>query len=142
MARAYDRDLRVRVVEAIEAGATGEAAAERFGIGKSTAGAWARLKRATGDVTPGKQGQPAGSKLDVHADFILALVEAQADLTLAEIGSGTRHAGSAGNGLACLRPARDHAQKACPRKGGKGARQRAGTGGRRCRPAGLARRVK
>jgi transposase len=85
MARAYDRDLRVRVVEAIEAGATGEAAAERFGIGKSTAGTWARLKRATGDVTPGKQGQPAGSKLDAHADFILALVEAQADITLAEI---------------------------------------------------------
>jgi transposase len=44
MARAYDRDLRLRVVEAIEGGATGEAAAERFGIGKSTAGAWARLK--------------------------------------------------------------------------------------------------
>lgn len=85
MARAYDRDLRVRVVEAIEAGATGEAAAGRFGIGKSTAGAWARLKRATGDVVPGKQGQPSGSKLDVHADFILALVAAQADITLAEI---------------------------------------------------------
>lgn len=85
MARAYDRDLRVRVVEAMEAGATGEAAAERFGIGKSTAGAWARLKRATGDVRPGKQGQPAGSKLDVHADFILALIGAQADITLAEI---------------------------------------------------------
>ena len=85
MARAYDRDLRVRVVDAIESGASGDAAAERFGIGKSTAGAWARLKRATGDVTPGKQGQPAGSKLDAHADFIFALVEAQADITLAEI---------------------------------------------------------
>lgn len=85
MAKAYDRDLRVRVVEAIEDGATGEAAAERFGIGKSTAGAWARLKRDTGDVTPGKQGQPVGSKLDAHADFILALVAAQADITLAEI---------------------------------------------------------
>ena len=85
MAKAYDRDLRVRVVAAIEAGATGEAAAERFGIGKSTAGAWARLKRRTGDVTPGRQGQPARSKLDPHADFILALVAAEVDITLAEI---------------------------------------------------------
>jgi len=85
MAKAYDRDLRVRVVAAIEAGATGEAAAARFGIGKSTAGAWARLKRRTGDVTPGRQGQPARSKLDRHADFILALVEAEVDITLAEI---------------------------------------------------------
>jgi transposase len=85
MAKAYDRDLRVRVVAAIEAGATGEAAAERFEIGKSTAGAWARLKRRTGDVTPGRQGQPSRSKLDPHADFILALLEAEADITLAEI---------------------------------------------------------
>lgn len=85
MTKAYDRDLRVRVVAAIEAGATGEAAAERFGIGASTAGAWARLKRRTGDVTPGRQGQPAGSKLDRHADFILGLVAAEVDITLAEI---------------------------------------------------------
>jgi hypothetical protein len=35
MAKAYDRDLRVRVVAAIEAGATGEAASERYGIGKA-----------------------------------------------------------------------------------------------------------
>jgi len=85
MAKAYDRDLRVRVVGAIEAGATGEAAAERYGIGKSTAGAWARLKRRTGDVIPGRQGQPGDSKLDPYADFILALVAAEVDITLAEI---------------------------------------------------------
>jgi transposase len=85
MARAYDLDLRLRVVEAIEAGASTEAAAERFDIGKATAGAWARLKRATGAVTPGRQGKPKGSKLDAHGDFILGLVEAAPDITLAEI---------------------------------------------------------
>jgi transposase len=85
MAKAYDMDLRLRVVGAIEAGASTEAAADRFDIGKATAGAWARLKRATGAVTPGRQGKPKGSKLDPHADFILGLVEAAPDITLAEI---------------------------------------------------------
>jgi transposase len=85
MAKAYDRDLRLRVVAAIEAGATTEVAAERFGIGKATAGAWARLKRATGDVAPGRQGQPPGSKLDPHADFIFGLLEEKIDISLVEI---------------------------------------------------------
>ena len=85
MAKAYDVDLRLRVVDAIEAGATTEAAAVRFDIGKATAGAWARLKRATGTVTPGRQGKPKGSKLDPHAEFILDLVAAAPDITLAEI---------------------------------------------------------
>lgn len=85
MARAYDMDLRVRVVEAIEAGASTGEAADRFDIGKATAGAWARLKRATGALTPGRQGKPKGSKLDAHAEFIFALIEAAPDITLAEI---------------------------------------------------------
>lgn len=54
MTKAYDRDSRLRVVAAIEAGPTTQEAADRFGIGKATAWAWARLKRATGDVTAGR----------------------------------------------------------------------------------------
>ena len=85
MASAYSRDLRVRVVEAMEEGASQQEAAERYGVGKATAGAWSRLKRASGDVAPAKQGRREGSKLDAHADFILALVEANRDITLSEI---------------------------------------------------------
>lgn len=85
MARPYEMDLRVRVVEAIEAGASTQEAAERFDIGKATAGAWARLKRATGSVAPGRLGKPKGSRLDAHEDFILALVDAHCDITLDEI---------------------------------------------------------
>jgi len=85
MAKAYDRDLRLRVVAAIEAGASTEVAARRFGIGKATAGAWARLKRATGDVAPGRQGKPARSKLDAHAAFIFGLLDEMVDISLAEI---------------------------------------------------------
>lgn len=85
MAKAYDRDLRLRVVAAVEAGASTAAAAERFGIGKATAGAWARLKRASGDIAPGKQGKPSRSKLDPHADFIFGLLDETIDISLAEI---------------------------------------------------------
>lgn len=85
MARAYGLDLRLRVVAAIEEGATTEAAARRFSVGKATAGAWARLKRRTGGVAPGKQGQPSRSKLDPHADFIFSLLDENVDISLAEI---------------------------------------------------------
>ena len=85
MTRAYGMDLRVRVVEAIEAGMSTAVAARHYCVSKAAAGAWARLKRSTGSVAPRKQGKPRGSKLDVHAGFILELIEAQKDITLVEM---------------------------------------------------------
>ena len=61
MARAYSLDLRERVVAAIEEGLSTHEAAARFSVGISTAGSWTRLKRAQGDVRPGRQGKPKGS---------------------------------------------------------------------------------
>lgn len=87
MAAALSLDLRQRVVAAVvEEGLSTYAAARRFAIGVSTVGAWVRRWRRTGDLRPGWQGQPKGSKLDPHEDFILALVEANEDITLTEIG--------------------------------------------------------
>jgi len=60
-------------------------AAARFSIGIATAGAWARLKRATGAVLPARQGKPKGSVLDAHADFIFGLIDEAPDVTLEEI---------------------------------------------------------
>jgi transposase len=85
MARAYSLDLRQRVVDAIEGGLSTREAARQFSIGIATAGAWHRLWRRTGDVRPGRQGQPEHSKLDAHEDFILGLVEEIKDIALAEI---------------------------------------------------------
>jgi transposase len=85
MARAYSLDLRWRVVDAMAGGLSTREAARRFAIGIATAGAWHRLWRRTGDVRPSRQGQPEGSKLDPHEDFILGLVEAVKDISLAEI---------------------------------------------------------
>jgi transposase len=58
MGKSYSMDLRERVVAAIEGGVSTRQAAARFAIGIATAGAWARLKRATGEVRPAKQGKP------------------------------------------------------------------------------------
>src|ERR1700674_3875294 len=46
---------------------------------------WGRLKRATGDVRPAKQGKPKGSVLDAHADFILGALAEAPDTTLDEM---------------------------------------------------------
>lgn len=85
MGRPYSMDLRERVIAAIEGGMSTGEAAKRFLIGKATAGAWARLKRATGSVAPPKQGKPKGSVLDAHADFICGLIDETPDITLDEM---------------------------------------------------------
>jgi transposase len=85
MARAYSLDLRQRVVDAIEGGLSTREAARQFSIGIATAGAWYRLWRRTGDLRPGRQGQPERSKLDAHEAFILGLVDKVKDIALTEI---------------------------------------------------------
>ena len=85
MGKPYSMDLRERVVAAIESGESTHRAAARFAIGIATAGVWARLKRATGDVRPAKQGKPKGAVLDAHADFILDVLAKAPDTTLDEM---------------------------------------------------------
>ena len=85
MGKPYSMDLRERVVAAIEGGELTHQAAARFSIGIATAGTWARLKRATGDVRPAKQGKPKGAVLDAHADFILGALAEAPDTTLDEM---------------------------------------------------------
>ena len=85
MGKPYSMDLRERVVAAIEGGESTHQAAARFAIGIATAGAWARLKRSTGDVRPAKQGKPKGAVLDAHAEFILDALAEAPDTTLDEM---------------------------------------------------------
>ena len=81
MARAYSQDLRERV---IDAGTSARQAAERFGIGVATAIVWVRRAR-EGERSARKQGQPKRSKLDPHREFLMALIEAEPDITIAEM---------------------------------------------------------
>jgi transposase len=85
MGKPYSIDLRERVVAAIEGGMSTHRAAALFSIGIATAGTWARLKRSTGSVHPGKQGRPKGLVLDAHADFIFDTLRAAPDTTLDEM---------------------------------------------------------
>jgi transposase len=85
MGKPYSMDLRERVIAAIGGGMSTRAAAARFSIGIATAGAWARLKRATGEVRPARQGKPKGSVLDAHTDFILGVLKEAPDTTLDEM---------------------------------------------------------
>jgi len=85
MGRALSADLRKRVIGAIEGGLSTRAAARRFSVGIATAGAWYRTFRQSGSCQPRKLGQPSRSKLDAHEAFILELVGARKDITLAEI---------------------------------------------------------
>ncbi len=74
MGKPYSMDLRERVIAAIEGGESTGEAAKRFAIGKATAGAWARLKRATGGVkaAPARQAEGFGAgrpcRLHLRAD--------------------------------------------------------------------------
>jgi transposase len=85
MGQPYSQDLRERVVGAIEGGMSTGKAAKRFCVSKAAAGAWARLKRATGSVAPAQQGKPPGSVLDAHADFIFEVLKDVPDTTLEEM---------------------------------------------------------
>lgn len=85
MARAYSDDLRERVLAGAAKGASARSLAARFGIGVATAIVWVRRARETGERTARKQGHPRGSRLDAHAGFITALIEADKDITLNEM---------------------------------------------------------
>jgi transposase len=84
MPKAYSGDLRERVIQAVEAGASRRAAAGRFEVSASSAIKWVQRWRRSGMV----EAKPAGgsrSALDNHAEVLLALIAAQADLTLDEV---------------------------------------------------------
>lgn len=85
MSRAYSLDLRERVLDAVAAGQSARSAAVHFGIGTATAVRWVRRWRETGERTAHKQGHPVGSKLDVHAEYLLGLIADEGNLTLEEL---------------------------------------------------------
>ena len=102
MPKPYSGDLRVRVIGEIVAGASRREAAERYGISASVAVIWAQRFEKTGSVAA----KPSGgsiSRLDGHAEFLLALVAGQPDLTLDEIVVAMNKRGIAGSRSAVWR---------------------------------------
>ena len=77
-------ELRERVVDAVESGASRREAAEWFEVSPSSAIKWMQRRRATGSIAA----KPSGgsiSPLEQHADFLLSLIAGRPDLTLDEI---------------------------------------------------------
>lgn len=85
IARAYSQDLRERVIASAEAGLPARHAAARFGVGIATAIVWVRRARETGERKARRQGQPRRSKLDPHGAYLQGLIDADCDITLAEM---------------------------------------------------------
>jgi transposase len=83
MPESYSSDLRKRVIEAVETGASRREAAEWFEIDPSSAVRWLRCWNETGRCAPKPRGGSV-SPLERHAEQILALVADQPDLTLEE----------------------------------------------------------
>lgn len=84
MPKPYSQDLRQRVIESIEAGASRREAAELYGISPSVVVIWAQRWEATGSIAVKPSGGSV-SPLEDHADFLLGLVTEQPDLTLDEV---------------------------------------------------------
>lgn len=85
MAGSYSRDLRERVLLAMEAGATPEAAARRYAVGRSTAYRWAAAARDEGRRVAKPMGGGPKPRIsgEVEATLLGLLGEAN-HLTLAE----------------------------------------------------------
>jgi len=78
----YSQDLRSRVASAISGGPSPRKAADRFGIGISTAIRWAQRLQAEGHVEAGAMGGDRRLRLNEHREAVLTLVAQQPDLTL------------------------------------------------------------
>jgi transposase len=81
----HSDDLRSRVVAEVSGGASRRAAAERFRVSASSAVRRAERRAETGGVSPSPRGGRGRSPLEPHAAWLLGLVAAEPDLTLAEI---------------------------------------------------------
>lgn len=84
MPTAYSADLRRRVIEEVETGASRREAAEHFAIDPSSAVRWLQCWNETGRCAPKPRGG-SSSPLERHAEKILAVVGKRPDLTLEEI---------------------------------------------------------
>jgi transposase len=102
MPKPYSIDLRGRVIEDVESGASRREAAESYGLSPSVVVIWMQRFEETGSVAAKPSGGST-SPLEKHADFLLALIAEQPDLTLDELVAAMRRRRIAGSRSAVWR---------------------------------------
>ena len=128
MPKPYSTDLRERVVDAVESGASRREAAEMFKLSVSSAIRWCRRWSDTGSAEA-KQSGGSTSPLEDHSDWFLALIAEQPDLTLKEILAAMTKQGIAGSRSALQRFFDRHNvsfKKKSARRRAKASRRRSG----------------
>ena len=79
------RDLRERIVQAVEGGSSMRGAAARFAVSASSAIRLMARVRSTGSVAPARYGGHRRPLLAPHEELLRALVAGEPDITLAEL---------------------------------------------------------
>lgn len=132
MPKPYSIDLRGRVIEEVETGASRREAAERYGLSPSVVVIWVQRYEETGSVAAKPSGGST-SRLEKHAGFLLGLIADKPDLTLDEVVAALRKRRLAGSRSAVWRffARRNISFKKNSIRGGAEAR------GRRSRPPAL-----
>src|ERR1700758_4999222 len=102
MPKPYSYDLRVRVIELIEAGWSRREAAELYGISPSVVVIWAQRWEATGSIAAKPSGG-GGSPRGDPAEFLLGLVRQPPGRTLDEVVEAMSKARIAGSRTAVWR---------------------------------------
>jgi transposase len=125
MPKAYSADMRTRVIGRVESGASRREAADYYDVSASTAVIWVKCFRETGRCAAKPRGGSI-SPLEEHAEFLLALIEEQPDLTLDEVIYAMRKHKVPGSRTAVWRFFQRHkiTFKKSPARGGAGARRR------------------
>jgi transposase len=89
MPKPYSHDLQERVIEAVEAGASRREATENFRLSGRSAVRWLQRWRDRRS-TRAKLSGGSTSPLEENAEWLLALVDEQPDLTLDEVVAAMR----------------------------------------------------
>jgi len=125
MPKAYSADMRARVIARVESGGSRREAAEHYEVSASTAVIWVKCFRETGRCAAKPRGGSV-SPLEEQAEFLLALIDEQPDLTLDEVVSAIRRHKVPGSRTAVWRFFQRHkiTFKKSVARGGAGARGR------------------
>lgn len=83
--RPYSEDYRRRVLEEVAECNSRRGAARRFKVGASTAIRWQKQLDETGSAALARRKRASRSPLEAHAEWLLTLIRAEPDLTLAEL---------------------------------------------------------